>query len=427
MLKMTKVRNLNESALLEKPGRHRVADKLFMKVLDPDRAYWVVRYSVDGVSREISLGSAHKVARAVATGRYHAIMADVNKGVDPLKQKRDAKAAITAKADVPTFGECADAYLKAHEAGWRNPKHRQQWAMTLREYAAPIRETPVDQIDAKAVMGVLEPIWKVKPETASRLRGRIEMVLASAQVAGHINPDRPNPARWKGWLKHMLPEPKKLGKLDRKTGERIKRSNHNPMPYRDVPAFMARLKETPGVAAKALMFTILTCARTSETLGMIWDEVSFGGAVWRVPGERMKMGEPHDVPLSEAALRILADQMGGLSKNPFVFPGGRPRQPLSTMAMAMLLRRMGAGEFTVHGMRSAFRDWATEVDRLEYATAERCLAHVIGSKAALSYDHSNRFELRQPAMERWAKYVEGKNNVVPLKGRGRIRAPLRRA
>src|ERR1700723_1610829 len=209
---MTKVTNLNERALLEKPGRHRVADNLFLKVLDPDRAYWVMRYSVGGVSREISLGSARKVARADATGRYHAIMADVNKGVDPLTQKRNARiAAVVAKADVPTFGTMADAYLKAHESGWRNAKHRYQWAQTLTTYAAPIRNLPVDRIDAKAVLRVLEPIWNDIPESASRLRGRIEVILAAAQVAGWIDPDKPNPARWKNWLDHMLPKPKKLG------------------------------------------------------------------------------------------------------------------------------------------------------------------------------------------------------------------------
>jgi integrase len=413
--------------LIEKPDRYPDGQGLFFKTLGQGRAYWTYRYRSGGNERETSLGPYPETTLEQARIKHAGLRAMVLKGIDPVGDRRAAKAAAVAKTDVPTFGECADQYIAAHESSWRNPKHRQQWRMTLGQYCADIRSTPVNQIDANAVLKVLEPKWRDAPETMSRLRGRIEMVLASAQVKGWIDPDKPNPARWRGWLKHMLPEPKKLGKLDRKTGERVERGNHNPMPYADLPALMARLKETPGVAAKALMFTILTCARTSETLGMTCDEVSFGSAVWRVPGERMKMGKPHDVPLSEAALRILGDQMAGRSKNPFVFPGGRPRQPLSTMAMAMLMRRMGAGEFTVHGMRSAFRDWATEVDRLEYVTAERCLAHVIGSKAALSYDHSDRFDLRQPAMERWAKFLSGETdaNVVPLKRR--VRVPLRRA
>jgi integrase len=414
---MKKLTNLNERALLEKPGRHRVADNLFLKVLDPDRAYWVVRYSVGGVSREISLGSAHKVTRTDATGRYHAIMADVKEGVDPLTQKRNAKAAVTAKADVPTFGESADAYLKAHEAGWRNPKHRQQWAMTLREYCAPIRNTPVDQIDAKAVLRVLEPKWRDAPETMSRLRGRIEVILASAQVAGWIDPDKPNPARWKNWLDHMLPPPKKIGS----------RGHHAAMPYADLPAFMARLSETPGVAAKALMFTILTCARTSEVLGATWDdEIEFASATWRVRGERMKMGKPHDVALSDAALRILADQMAGRGKNPFVFPGGRPRQPLSSMAMAMLMRRMGAGEFTVHGMRSAARSWMAD-NGVEFELAEACLAHVVGNSVIQAYQRSSMLERRRPLMQAWSDFVTGKDNAKVIQIKRRVRAPYRRA
>jgi integrase len=286
---MTKVTNLNERALLAKPGRHRVADNLFLKVLDPERACWVVRYSVGGVSRETSLGSARKLTRADATGRYHAIMADVNKGVGPLAHKRNAKAAAVAEADVPTFGTMADQYIAAHEAGWRNAKHAWQWRQMLTAHAAPIRNLPVDQIDAKAVLTVLTPIWTATPETASRLRGRIEVNLASAQVAGHIDPDKPNPARWRGWLDHMLPPPKKLGV----------RGHHAAMPYDQLPAFMARLAETPGVAAKALQFLILTATRTTETLGAQWDEISFQTETWMIPKERMKTGEAFGVPLSE--------------------------------------------------------------------------------------------------------------------------------
>jgi integrase len=413
---MTKLTNLNQRALLAKPGRHRVADNLFLKVLDPTHAYWVVRYSVGGVSREISLGSAHKLDRDVATGRYHVIMADVNKGVDPLAQKRAAKtSAAVAKADVPTFGTMADAYLKAHEAGWKNAKHRYQWRQTLTQYCDPIRALPVNQIDAKAVLKVLEPIWNDKPETASRLRGRIEVILAAAQVKGWIDPDKPNPARWKNWLDHTLPKPKKLGV----------RGNHAAMPYADVPAFMARLAETPGVAAKALQFLILTATRTTETLGAQWDEISFADALWVIPSSRMKMGEPHRVPLSEAALRLLGNQMGQGGKSPFVFPG-RPRAPLSNMSMSMLLRRLGES-VTVHGFRTSFRTWCSDVAHVEFEVAESALSHLVGNAVSRTYNRTDLLERRRPVMARWADYVEGKDDtkVVPLKGR--IRAPYRRA
>jgi integrase len=230
---------------------------------------------------------------------------------------------------------------------------------------------PVDQIDTAAVLSVLEPIWNVKPETASRLRGRIEAVLASARVDGWIPEDRSNPARWKNWLDRKLAAPKKLGKIDRKTGEKVKRGKHAAMLYADVPALMARLADTPGAAALALQLTILTASRTSEVLGMTFDEVNFDSATWSIPEERMKMDLPHRVPLSVPALAILRAQKAVRGQNPHVFPG-RPMRPLSNMSMAMLLRRLGAGDVTVHGFRSSFRDWAIEIDKTEYATAERC-------------------------------------------------------
>jgi integrase len=408
---MTKVTNLNERALLKTPGRHRVADNLFLKVLDDDHAYWVVRYSVARVSRESSLGSAHKLNRSDATGRCHTIMADVNKGVDPLARKRAAKTATAAKASTPTFGEMADQYIAAHEAGWRNPKHRQQWAMTLAVYAAPIRDMPVDEINAKAVLRVLEPKWRDAPETMSRLRGRIEVILASARVAGWIDPDKPNPARWRGWLDHMLPPPKKIGS----------RGHHAAIPYEDLPAFMAKLAETPGVAANALAFTILTCARTSETLGMTFDEVNFETATWTVSASRMKMGREHHVPLSDAAVAILKDQYKTRGKNPFVFPG-RPRQPLSTMAMT--LRRLGV-DATVHGMRSAARSWMAD-QGVAFELAEAALAHTVGNAVVQAYQRSSMLERRRPVLAAWAKFLSGaEDNVVVIKRR--VRAPHRRA
>jgi integrase len=367
---MTKVTNLNERALREKPGRHRVADNLFLKVLDSTRAYWVVRYSVGGVSREVSLGSSRKVTRADATGRYQAIMADVNKGVDPLTQKRRAKASGAQLCDAkPTFGQCCDLYLETHQNDWRNAKHRYQWAVTLGQYCAAIRGIPVDEIKTADILTVLKPLWVRAPAMAGKFRGRLEKVIDMARALGHLDEDRANVARWKGHLDHLLPK-----------RQRLTKGHHRAMPYADLPAFMARLSEMPVAAAKALMFTILTCARTSEVLHMTWDEVSFADEVWRVPANRMKMGTPHDVPLSDAALRLLGDQMGGRGKNPFVFPGGQ-RQPLSSMTMAMLLRRMGI-DATVHGFRSSARSWMAD-QGVAFELAEACLAHQVGNAVSL--------------------------------------------
>ena len=372
------------SALALNAGNSRADGQgLFFKTLGQGRAYWTYRYRIGGNERETSIGPYPEVGIDEARIRHKQLVADVAKKIDPVGLKRAAKTAAADNPAVPTFGECSDAYLRAHESGWKNAKHRQQWAMTLREYCAPIRNTPVDQIDAKAVLRVLEPKWRDAPETMSRLRGRIEVILASAQVAGHIDPDKPNPARWKNWLDHMLPPPKKLGS----------RGHHAAMPYADLPAFMAKLSETPGVAAKALAFTILCCARTSEVLHMTWDEVSFPGEVWRVPGSRMKMQKPHDVPLSDAALRLLGDQTGGRDKNPFVFPGTQ-RQPLSAMTMAMLLRRMGI-DATVHGFRSAARSWMADTG-VPFELAEACLAHQVGNAVVQAYQRSSMLERRRP-------------------------------
>ena len=234
-----------------------------------------------------------------------------------------------------------------------------------------------------------------------------------ARALGHIDADRANPARWRGHLDHLLPPAKKLGV----------RGHHAAMPYAELPAFWTRLAEINTTASRALMFTILTCARTSETLHATWDEISFPSATW-VPGARMKMQKPHDGPLSEHALRLIGDQMTGRGKNPYVFPG-RPRQPLSTMAMAMLMRRMGAGAFTVHGFRSAARSWMADTG-VEFSLAEAALAHVAGNSVVPAYQRSSMLERRRPLMQSWANFVTGQRDANVIAIKRRARAPLTR-
>jgi integrase len=341
---------------------------------------------------------------AVARIRHAELRAEVLKGVDPVGDRRKGKATTSSPSGTPTFGQMADRYIAAHEGGWKNAKHHQQWVMTLRDYAKPIRDLPVDQIDAKAVLQVLEPKWREAPETMSRLRGRVEVILASAQVAGHIDPDKPNPARWKNWLDHMLPAPKKIGS----------RGHHAAMAYRDLPAFMAKLDQTVGDSARALAFTILTCARTSEALGATWDEIDLETATWRVPKERMKMDKAHDVPLSDQALAILKAQHATRGDNPFVFPG-RPMRGLSNMSMAMLMRRLGAGDFTVHGMRSAARSWMAD-QGVAFELAEAALGHQVGNAVVQAYQRSSMLERRRPVLASWASFVTGStaDNVVSI-------------
>ena len=405
---MTKVTNLNERTLLQKPGRHRVTDNLFLKVLDPTHAYWVVRYSVGGASREVSLGSARKFTRNDVAGRYHAIMADVDNGVDPLRRKGKAKASVAQPSAKPTFGQMADQYLETHQTDWRSDKHRYQWRMTLTSYAKPIRDIPVDEVKTADILTVLKPLWGKSPVMAARFRGRLEAVLDAARALGHIDEDKANPARWKGHLDHLLPKRQRLA-----TG------HHKAMPYPDLPAFMARLSETPLAAAKALMFTILTCARTSEVLHATWDEISFVDEVWRVPATRMKMAKPHDVPISDAAIAILrAQEIGRTARNDHVFPG-RPMRGLSNMAMAMLMRRLGAGDCTVHGMRSAARSWMAD-NAVPFELAEACLAHQVGNAVVQAYQRSSMLERRRPVLRAWADFVtdSSTDNVIELRRTG---------
>src|SRR5271157_1722601 len=391
--------------LIERPGRYGDGDGLYFKTIGKGRAYWTFRYTLNGKGRETSLGPFPEVSLEQARDKHLDLRKAVKDKIDPL-----AKAAVAAKAGMPTFGQCADAYIRAHEGSWKNRKHRQQWSQTLTSHAASIRDTPVDRVDANAVRRVLEPIWNATPETASRLRARIEAVLAAAQVAGHIDHDRPNPARWKGWLDHMLPNPHRLGK----------RGHHPALPYVDVPAFMARLAETPGVASRALQFTILTAARSGETLGITWDEVDFDTATWVVPASRMKMRKEHAVPLSEQAAAILRAQEAERGKNPHIF-AGRPQRPLSGMAMSVLLRRMNV-DATVHGMRSSARSWMAD-NGVEFELAEACLAHAVGNSVVQAYQRSSMLERRRPVMQAWASFLlPGKDDkddakVVPLSGR----------
>jgi integrase len=391
------------ASLAKTRGRYLDGGGLFLRVLDPGhRVYWVYRFTTDGREREKSVGAYPEMSLAQARIKHAKLRAQVLAGTEIITK--------AAPRGTPTFGQWADRYIATHEGGWKNAKHHQHWVMTLTKYCAPLRDLPVDQIDAKAVLKVLEPLWTAVPETASRLRARIESVLSSAQVGGHIDPDRPNPARWKRWLDQMLPNPKKVGE---------RRGHHAAMPYADLPAFMAKLAVTPGVASQALAFTILTCVRTGEALGATWDEISFDEAVWRVPSRRMKMAKPHDVPLSDAAVAILRTQeIRRTDRNDPVFPG-RPMRPLSNMAMAMLMRRLGAGDFTVHGMRSAARSWMAD-QGVAFELAEACLAHQVGNAVVQAYQRSSMLERRRPIMSAWASFLSGEtaDNVIELRRTG---------
>jgi integrase len=297
-----------------------------------------------------------------------------------------------------TFGECADRLIEAMRPSWRNPKHAAQWEMTLRVYAAPLRGLPVDTITTGDVLGVLKPLWHQKPETAARLRGRLERVLDAAKAQGLRSGD--NPARWRGHLDQLLPK-----------RQRLTRGHHAAMHYMDIPTFMANLRARQSIAALALEFAILTAARSGEVLGARWEEFDLDLGVWTVPAGRMKGARQHRVPLSPPALRVL-ESMQKCRNGDFVFPSQKPNTSLSVMAMQMVLRRMRIEDATVHGFRSAFRDWAAECTNYPNEVCEAALAHAIENKAEAAYRRGDLFDKRRKLMETWAGYC-----AVPKTGK----------
>ena len=384
---------------IKKKGRHSDGGGLYFRVIGGGKAYFVYRYRVGGKERETSLGAFPELGLAEARDKHAELRKLVKTDkIDPIAQKRAAKTVQPSAA--PTFGQMADEFIRTHEATWRNDKHRWQWMQTLTTHAAAIRDLPVDEVDTEAVLRVLTPLWSRTPETAARLRGRIEAVLASAQVDGWIPEDKPNAARWKNWLDRKLPKRK-----------RLTRGHQKALPYADVPAFVKRLRSSGGMAVLALEFLILTATRTGETLGATWREFDLDAAVWSIPKERMKKtDEAFSVPLSERALAILDDVRRAARTEPtadrFVFFGVIPKRPLSNMALAMVLRRMNV-DATGHGFRTSFRTWCSDVAHAPFEVAEACLSHRIGSASSRAYARSDILERRRPIMQAWADFLSG--------------------
>lgn len=403
-----------------KAGRHADGDGLYLLVKESGTRSWVFRYMINGKARDLGLSRCPEaLALMQRTGAAELTLAQardvatiyrskVKSKIDPLAE-RDAAAKKAAsdeqakKAAQVTFQEAAETFLASKEGSWRNLKHRQQWHNTLSTYAHPkIGAMPVGAVETPHVLSVLEPIWRAKPETAKRLQGRIEAILDAARVRGYRTGE--NPARWRGHLAQILPARSYLS-----------RGHHRAMPYATVPTFLNDLRQNVSMAALALEFTILTAARTGEVLGATWDEVDFEKAVWTIPATRMKAGREHRVPLSLAALAVLkTSQM--LSER-WLFKGMRGG-PLSGMAMAMVLRRRGM-DVTVHGFRSAFRDWAAETTAYPHDVCEAALAHTVGDKTVAAYFRSDLFEKRRRLMEDWARYcsapADATGDIVPLR------------
>jgi integrase len=353
---------------------------------------WVYRYAVDGRERYMGLGPIADVSLAEAREKVLAARKLRLEGIDPLQAKHNRQnESRLAAAKQKTFGQCVETFLQFKQSEWSNPTHAKQWAMTLRNYAKPLHQFSPDTIDLALVVKTLQPIWTKIPETASRTRQRIETVLdhwaATNEIHGYSNP-----AAWDR-VKHALPSIAKIKK------ER----HHAALPCSELPAFMVELRERNSLSARALEFTILTAARTGETIGASWDEIDLKAKTWTIPANRMKAGKEHKVPLSNRAVEIL-QQSNRRTKNLF---------PLSNMGMAELLKGMRPG-ITVHGFRSTFRDWAAETTNNSNHVVEMALAHTIGDKVEAAYRRGDLFIKRTKLMTAWAEYCGKTSSISPL-------------
>jgi integrase len=386
---------------------------LYLRVTPEGTKQWVLRYMLNRRPRWMGLGPFSLYSLQEARTKALDARKLRHEGIDPIEARRAERArARLEEAKAITFKQCAEAYISSHRAGWRNGKHAKQWSATLATYAYPlIGGLPVQSVDTGLVLKVLEPIWTAKPETAGRLRGRIESILDYAKARGYREGE--NPARRRGHLDKLLPAHSKVHRVE----------HHAALPYDELPDFLARLREQEGTAARALEFLILTAARTGEVIGARWDEIDFVHKTWTIPPGRMKAHREHRVPLSSRALTIL-DEMQAARRDDadeaFVFPGRKPKTALSNMVFLMLLRRMGRGDLTAHGFRATFKTWASERTSFQNEIVEAALAHVIGGKVEQAYLRGDRFEKRRRLIDAWARFCEqpiSTNKIISISQR----------
>ncbi len=377
-----------------KPGRYGDGAGLYLRVTGSGNKRWVFRYtpSKGAKPRETGLGSAGKtgVSLAMARERAQNFRNDIQQGKDPITTKRLVKP--TQLNGVPLFGDFADEFVETQSVSFRNAKHIAQWKMTLTTYAAPIRNKQVNEITTEDILGILKPIWQTKNETASRLRGRIERVLNAAKARGLRSGE--NPAQWRGHLELLLPK-----------RSNIERGHFAAMDYKRVPAFMTKLRNQQGMAARALEYLILGASRSGEVRNLEWIDLDLESRVWTIPAHKMKAGREHRVPLTDRMLEIIEEVLPFSQESQFVFPTLKGTAPLSDMAMSSVLRRMEIKNATVHGFRSSFRDWVGDATDYPREIAEMSLAHVVGSATERAYRRKDAFEKRRKLITEWGKYI----------------------
>jgi integrase len=403
-------------AKLTKPGLYGDGGGLTLQITPGGAKSWLLRYMVAGKPFGMGLGPTHTVSLADARQKARDARKLLIEGINPLVVKRQNQiTAALASAKMMTFDQCAEAYILAHKAGWKNAKHADQWTNTLKTYASPVfGHLPVAEIDTGLVVKCLSPIWESKTETASRLRGRIESVLGWATTSGYRSGE--NPARWKGHLDNLLA-----------TISKSSRTKHHPsLPWQRMGAFMSALRAREGVSARAVEFAILTACRSGEVRGAKWVEFDTVGKVWTIPAERMKAKREHEVPLSDAALAVL-ESMPKLGE--IVFPGAK-KQPLSDTSLTAVIGRMNGDDkpiwvdangqaVTVHGFRSSFRMWAAETTNFPREVAEHALAHQLPDAVERAYQRGSQFAKRVALMAEWSLYcttVQTDAVVKPIRG-----------
>ncbi len=389
------------------PGRYGDGDGLYLLVRSPTAAFWLFRYTRSGRLREMGLGRArgsNAVTLAEARGKAGEHHRVVRAGGDPLGAKDTASQAALAAIQqnavaARTFKQAAEEFIAGKKAEWRNKIYARQWPTTLETYVYPhFGEVPVANVDTTHVLAALQPIWRSKTETASRVRSRIEVILDAEKVRGHRTGD--NPARWRDHLRQVLPAARKVAPVE----------HHAALPYSEMPAFFRKIRGAKGMGARALEFTALTVGRTAMTLGATWAEIDLEEGVWNVPANRMKGGREFRAPLSKPALSVL-DTMAKLrlTEEPgaLVFPGSTSDGTLSENTMLSVLKRLGRPDITTHGFRSSFKDWASECTSFASEVSEIALAHVVEDKVEAAYRRGDLFRKRRELTDAWASFCIG--------------------
>ena len=374
-----------------KPGLIADGGGLYLQTSPTGAKSWIFRFRLGGRDRAHGLGSGDTVTLDRARAEALRCRQLIREGIDPIEERASrVGAAIALQASAQNFEQVAETFIAAHESGWTNEKHVAQWRSTLKLHAYPkIGAVPVRVIATAHVLAAIEPIWKKRPETASRLRGRIEQVLNFAAARGLRAGE--NPARWRGHLDQMLPARSAVAPI----------VHHEALPYPELPAFYAELVEQEGIGPLALRYLILTCCRTNEVIGAPWDEFDLKRGLWIVPPGRMKAGREWRVPLARESLAILA---GLKHSTAYVFPGRKAGAALSNMALLAIARRMGLAAVP-HGFRSTFRDWAAETQHFPHEAVEMALAHAVGSKVELAYRRTDLLERRRELAQAWADFA----------------------